>query len=137
MKIQYYKKIRWGLAPLTPNDAPLLPVLETVRNISFLTTILELYSEISLSRKMFGIGHMYIHTFLLRMTVTMTSFPPVSFCTIILKEVVLYKYWSKSQNSLINSLLKNIPIVIKLVSSLIQAERRDAIPVPPVCVLED
>jgi hypothetical protein len=22
MKIQYYKKIRWGLAPLAPNDAP-------------------------------------------------------------------------------------------------------------------
>jgi hypothetical protein len=22
MKIQYYNKIRWGLAPLAPNDAP-------------------------------------------------------------------------------------------------------------------
>jgi hypothetical protein len=27
-----------------------------------------LYSEIALSRKPFGIGHMYIYTFLLRMT---------------------------------------------------------------------
>jgi hypothetical protein len=46
-------------------------VLETVCNISFLSTILELYSEISLSQKTFGMGHMY--TFLLRMTDTVTS----------------------------------------------------------------
>jgi hypothetical protein len=39
----------------------------------FLSTILELYSEIDLSRKQFGIGDMYIYTFLLRMTDTMTS----------------------------------------------------------------
>jgi hypothetical protein len=32
-----------------------------------------LYSEIALSRKPFGIAHMYIHTFLLRMTDTVTS----------------------------------------------------------------
>jgi hypothetical protein len=32
-----------------------------------------LYSEIALSRKPFGIGHMYIYTFLLRMADTMTS----------------------------------------------------------------
>jgi hypothetical protein len=32
-----------------------------------------LYSEIALSRKQFGIGHMYIYTFLLRMTDTVTS----------------------------------------------------------------
>jgi hypothetical protein len=32
-----------------------------------------LYSEIALSRKPFGIGHMYIYSFLLRMTDTMTS----------------------------------------------------------------
>jgi hypothetical protein len=32
-----------------------------------------LYSEIALSRKPFGIGHMHIYTFLLRMTDTMTS----------------------------------------------------------------
>jgi hypothetical protein len=31
------------------------------------------YSEIALFRKPFGIGHMYIYTFLLRMTDTMTS----------------------------------------------------------------
>jgi hypothetical protein len=31
------------------------------------------YSEIALSRKPFGIGHMYIYTFLLRMTDTVTS----------------------------------------------------------------
>jgi hypothetical protein len=49
------------------------PVLETVRNISFLSTILKLYSEIALSQKPFGIGHMHIYTFLLRMTDTMTS----------------------------------------------------------------
>jgi hypothetical protein len=39
-----------------------MPVLETVRNFSFLTAILELYSEIALSRKPLGIGHMYIYT---------------------------------------------------------------------------
>jgi hypothetical protein len=49
-----------------------IPVLETVRNISFLSTILELCSEKALSRKVFGIGH-YIYTFLLRMTDTITS----------------------------------------------------------------
>jgi hypothetical protein len=32
-----------------------------------------LYIEIAQSRKPFGIGHMYIYTFLLRMTDTMTS----------------------------------------------------------------
>jgi hypothetical protein len=32
-----------------------------------------LYSEIALSRKPFGIGHMYIYTLLLRMTDTVTS----------------------------------------------------------------
>jgi hypothetical protein len=32
-----------------------------------------LYSEIALSRKPFGIGHMYIYTFLLRTPDTMTS----------------------------------------------------------------
>jgi hypothetical protein len=32
-----------------------------------------LYSEIALSRKPFGIGHMYIYTFLLRIADTMTS----------------------------------------------------------------
>jgi len=32
-----------------------------------------LFSEIALSQKPFGIGHMYIYTFLLRMTDTMTS----------------------------------------------------------------
>jgi hypothetical protein len=37
------------------------------------TVYSELYSEIDLSRKPFGIGHMYIYTFLLRMTDTMTS----------------------------------------------------------------
>jgi hypothetical protein len=32
-----------------------------------------LYSEIALSRKPFGIGHLYIYTFLLRMAHMMTS----------------------------------------------------------------
>jgi hypothetical protein len=32
-----------------------------------------LYSEIAVSRKPFRIGHMYIYTFLFRMTDTMTS----------------------------------------------------------------
>jgi hypothetical protein len=32
-----------------------------------------LYSEIAVSRKPFGIGHMYTYTFMLRMTDTMTS----------------------------------------------------------------
>jgi hypothetical protein len=35
--------------------------------------VARLYSEIAVSRKPFGIGHMYIYTFLLRMTDTMTS----------------------------------------------------------------
>jgi hypothetical protein len=43
-----------------------------------------LYSEIALSRKPIGIGHMYIYTFLLRITHTMTSqnieFSPGTFC---------------------------------------------------------
>ena len=52
-----------------------IPVSETVRtrNISFLSTILRLYIQIALSRKPFGIGHMFIQTFLLRMTDTMNS----------------------------------------------------------------
>jgi hypothetical protein len=37
-------------------------ILETVRNVSFLSTILELYSEIAQSQKAFAIGHMYIYT---------------------------------------------------------------------------
>jgi hypothetical protein len=32
-----------------------------------------LYSEIALSRKLFGTGHMYIYTFLLTITNTVTS----------------------------------------------------------------
>jgi hypothetical protein len=35
--------------------------------------VARLYSEIALSRKPFGIGHMYIYSFLLRMTDTMIS----------------------------------------------------------------
>jgi hypothetical protein len=50
-----------------------MPVLETVHNISFLSTILVLYSEISLPREQFGIGHFYIYTILVSMTDTMTS----------------------------------------------------------------
>jgi hypothetical protein len=34
---------------------------------------ISLYSEIALSRKRFGIGHMYIYIFLLRMIDTVTS----------------------------------------------------------------
>jgi hypothetical protein len=34
--------------------------------------VARLYSEIALSRKPFGIGHMYVYTFLFRMTDTMT-----------------------------------------------------------------
>jgi hypothetical protein len=53
---------------------------EIVRNISLLSTVLEVYSEIVLSRKPFGTGHMYIHTSLLRMADTLTprrlTFPP-------------------------------------------------------------
>jgi hypothetical protein len=40
-----------------------IPALETICNISFSSKILGLYSEIALSRKPLGIGHMYIHTF--------------------------------------------------------------------------
>jgi hypothetical protein len=35
--------------------------------------VARLYSEIALSRKPLGIGHVYIYTFLFRMTDTMTS----------------------------------------------------------------
>jgi hypothetical protein len=35
--------------------------------------VAHLYSEIALSRKPFGIGHMYIYNFLLRVTDTVTS----------------------------------------------------------------
>jgi hypothetical protein len=34
--------------------------------------VVRLYSEMALSRKPLGIGHMYIHTFLLRMTDAVT-----------------------------------------------------------------
>jgi hypothetical protein len=44
-----------------------------VRNVSFLLTILELYSETALSGKPFEIGHMYVNIFSVRMTDTMTS----------------------------------------------------------------
>jgi hypothetical protein len=37
------------------------------------TKIFLLYSEMALSRKPFGIGHMYIYTFLIRMIDTVTS----------------------------------------------------------------
>ena len=47
-------------------------MLGTIRSIS-LSTILKLYNETALSRKPFAIGHMYIYTFLLRMTSAMTS----------------------------------------------------------------
>jgi hypothetical protein len=40
-------------------------MLETVRNISFLLIILQLYIQIALSRKPFGIGHMFIYFFFL------------------------------------------------------------------------
>jgi hypothetical protein len=35
--------------------------------------VARLYSEIALSQKLFGIGHMYIYTFLLRMTDIVTT----------------------------------------------------------------
>jgi hypothetical protein len=47
-----------------------MTVLETVRNITFLSTILELYSEIALSRNRV---HVHFFFFLLRMADTMTS----------------------------------------------------------------
>jgi hypothetical protein len=47
--------------------------IKTVHSLSFLPTILELYSEIALSQKPFRTGHMYIHTFMLKMADIMTS----------------------------------------------------------------
>jgi hypothetical protein len=47
--------------------------VKSVSNISFLSTILEMYSEITLPRKRFGVEHVYIYNFLLRMTYTMIS----------------------------------------------------------------
>jgi hypothetical protein len=50
-----------------------LLLLETVGNISLLSTILQLYSEIAGPRKTFGRGHMYIYIFFFRMTYNLTS----------------------------------------------------------------
>jgi hypothetical protein len=44
-----------------------------VRNTSFLSTILELYSKILLSQKPNGIEHKNVYTLLLRMTITLIS----------------------------------------------------------------
>jgi hypothetical protein len=33
MEIQYYNKIRWGLAPLAPNDAPPLDIDKGISGI--------------------------------------------------------------------------------------------------------
>jgi hypothetical protein len=48
--------------------------------------VTRLYSEISLYGRPFGIEHMYIHNFLLRMTDVMTSqnidFPPGTLCIV-------------------------------------------------------
>jgi hypothetical protein len=38
--------------------------LETVRNISFSSTVLELYGEITLYRKPFEIGHMHVYFYI-------------------------------------------------------------------------
>jgi hypothetical protein len=47
---------------------------ERLEGIEILSTESRLlYNEIALSRKAFGIGYMYIYTFLLRLTETMTS----------------------------------------------------------------
>jgi hypothetical protein len=43
----------------------------------FKTLVPELYSEVAISRKPFGMGHMYIHTYtLLRLTNTVTAARP-------------------------------------------------------------
>jgi hypothetical protein len=73
LPLEFSKTYYTGLTLPTLSLEQQTPALETVRNISFLSTIFELYSEIFLSRKPFGIGHMYIYTFLLRVTDTMTS----------------------------------------------------------------
>jgi hypothetical protein len=50
-----------------------------------------LYSEIALSRKPFGIGHMYIHSFLLRMADTMTTLHiDLSACMLDKMSIILY-----------------------------------------------
>ena len=50
-----------------------------------------LYSEIARSQKLFGIGHMYIYTFLLRMTNTMT-FRPGTPCVCVCVCVCVYTH---------------------------------------------
>jgi hypothetical protein len=42
MEIQYYNKIRWGLAPLAPNDAPplIFTKINKVNNSTYLENIL-------------------------------------------------------------------------------------------------
>jgi hypothetical protein len=50
MKIQYHNKIRWGLAPLTPNDAP--PLDENIGSCtlhSTLITVLLFFTFITLA----------------------------------------------------------------------------------------
>jgi hypothetical protein len=71
--MEFLKMCYERLTVLTLSREQYIPVLEMVRNMSFLSTILELYSEIALSQKPFGIGHMYIYMFLPRMTDTVTS----------------------------------------------------------------
>jgi hypothetical protein len=59
--------------------------------ISFLSTTLELYSEIALSRKQFGIGHMYIYTFCLEWPILwpprILTFLPGTFYILMVYEV--------------------------------------------------
>jgi hypothetical protein len=70
-----------------------IPVLETVRDNSFLPTILKLYSEIAVSRKRLGIGHMYIYNFCLEWPIL---WPP---------RILTFPYWDTlyhTRNSIIN-----------------------------------
>jgi hypothetical protein len=56
MLIVEFLKIYYKLTNLSLEQQ----ILETVSNIAFLSIILQLYIQIALSRKPFGIGHMFI-----------------------------------------------------------------------------
>jgi hypothetical protein len=51
MEIQYYNKIRWGLAPLAPNDAP--PLLERMYSINVVQKYFTVQKLLNVSHTVF------------------------------------------------------------------------------------
>jgi hypothetical protein len=92
----------------------------TLHYISFLSTILELYSEIALSRKPFGIRHMHIYTFLLRMTDTMPSqnIDLSSWDTLYIRQILTEQYGADNENKCLYYRLYSISAAEGLVTRL-------------------